>query len=188
MSNPIAVVGTIATPPKRIVAQSGVALCTFRLASGDRRYDREQGKWIDGETNWFGVTAFRTLAEHASASLRKGQRVIVFGRLRIRRWENGEKSGLSVDIEAEALGHDLRWGVSQFEKRSGPAETEEALGSAGTTGTGLPSEQRADEPAQPAWIAVPEGPGAEPAASESDAADQSATERESGDGFLPVAA
>lgn len=117
MSTPITVVGTIATDPRRIVTQSGVTLCTFRVASGQRRYDREEGRWVDGETNWFGVTAFRGLAEHASESLRKGERVVISGRLRIRRWEAEEKSGLSVEVEADALGHDLRWGVSRFEKR-----------------------------------------------------------------------
>ncbi|CAG7596532.1 single-stranded DNA-binding protein [Leucobacter soli] len=119
MNNQISVIGTIATDPKSITTRSGVTLCTFRLASGERRYDRAQQKWVDGETNWFGVTAFRALADHAAASFRKGERVIVTGRLRVRQWENDEKSGTSVDIEAEALGHDLRWGVSSFEKRLG---------------------------------------------------------------------
>lgn len=126
MSNPISIVGTIATDPKRIVTQSGVTLCTFRVASGERRYDRAQQKWIDGETNWYGVTAFRALGEHALESFRKGERVLVNGRLRIRHWENMDgKSGLSVDIEADAIGHDVRWGVSRFEKRTGAAESDE---------------------------------------------------------------
>jgi len=40
--------------------------------------------------------------------------VLVAGKLRIRDWENGEKSGTTVDIEADAVGHDLAWGSTVF--------------------------------------------------------------------------
>lgn len=116
--NTISVVGTVATEPRMITAPSGVAFCTFRLASGERRFDRAQQRWVDGDTNWFGVNVFRSLAEHATESLHKGERVVVSGRLRVRPWEQGERSGTSVEIEADALGHDLRWGVSRFERRA----------------------------------------------------------------------
>ena len=132
----VSVVGTVATDPRRITSQSGVTICSFRLASGERRYDPAQQKWIDGDTNWFGVTAFRTLADHALASLQKGERVLVTGRLRIRKWDSGERSGTSAEIDAEALGHDLRWGVSRFEKRVGATGAEDA---SGTSSPGLSS-------------------------------------------------
>lgn len=135
MSTPISIVGTVATEPRLVSTQSGVPLCSFRVASGERRYDRAQQKWVDGETNWFGVTAFRGLAEHAKQSFRKGERVIVSGRLRVRRWEAESRSGISVEIEADALGHDLRWGVSRFERRAvaavDPPEVEDPAPSEG---------------------------------------------------------
>ena len=144
--NIINIVGTVASEPRMITTQSGLTFCAFRVASGERRYDRQQQKWVDGATNCYGVTAFRSLAEHAKESLRKGERVIVSGRLRVRQWEREEKSGTSVEIEADALGHDLRWGVSRFEKRpvGGDATTgpESASGSEGSadavSGTGTP--------------------------------------------------
>lgn len=119
MSTPISVIGTIATDPRFLHPAGGTARCSFRVASNERRYDREQGTWVDGDTNWFGVTAFRGLADHASRSLRKGDRVVIVGRLRIRRWETEERSGTAVEVDAEALGHDLRWGVTQFARRIG---------------------------------------------------------------------
>ncbi len=39
---------------------------------------------------------------------------MVMGRLRVRDWDNGERAGTSVEIEAETLGHDLVWGSSTF--------------------------------------------------------------------------
>lgn len=121
-SNTITAIGTIATAPRLIATKSGVSICSFRLASGDRRYDTGQQKWVDGETNWFTITSFRSLADHAAVSFQKGQRVFVTGKLRIRQWENGEKSGIVAEIDADALGHDLRFGVSQFDKRVGKHE------------------------------------------------------------------
>lgn len=114
MSNQITVVGTLAADPKDIRLSNGGGMCSFRLASNDRRFDREKNDWVDGPTNWFTVNVFRTLGEHALQSFRKGDRIILTGRLRVRNWETSEKSGIAVEIDAEALGHDLRWGTSQF--------------------------------------------------------------------------
>jgi single-strand DNA-binding protein len=46
--------------------------------------------------------------------VKKGERVVVTGRLRIREWENGDRAGTNIDIEADALGHDLAWGTASF--------------------------------------------------------------------------
>lgn len=133
MTNPVCIIGTVATEPRLVPTGSGVPLCSFRIASNDRRYDREQNKWVDGETNWMTVTAFRSLATHAQHSLRKGDRVIVNGRLRVRRWEQiaKERSGLSVEVDADALGHDLRWGTTRFTKQVGGAAGADDAGSTG---------------------------------------------------------
>jgi len=116
MSDTITVTGVIATEPKHVVTREDLRITSFRLASQQRRYDRAQAKWVDAETNWFTVTAFRGLAENAEASLRKGERVLVHGRLRVRGWTSGEKSGITIEIEADAIGHDLAWGKSEFQR------------------------------------------------------------------------
>lgn len=141
MSTPISVVGTIATVPKLIRTGAGVPLCSFRLASSERRYDRERGEWVENGTNWYSVTAFRSLAQHSHFSFQKGDRVLVSGRLRVRKWENKERSGTSVEIEADALGHELRWGTSRFAKQL-PQPVGEASSSlpADSEPTGLTSE------------------------------------------------
>ena len=114
MSDTITITGLVATTPRHVTTTEGLNITSFRLASTQRRFDRPQQKWIDGETNWYTVTAFRQLALNSNASIEKGQRVVVAGRLKIRDWENGERTGTTVDIEAEALGHDLSWGTSTF--------------------------------------------------------------------------
>jgi single-strand DNA-binding protein len=74
------------------------------------------------------VTAFRQLAINSSQSISKGERIVLTGRLRVRDWDNGERSGTSVEIEADAIGHDQSWGTSQFVRtvlqKESEAETE----------------------------------------------------------------
>lgn len=114
MSEHITVAGLIATTPRHLVTQDGLPITSFRLAASQRRFDRVQNKWIDGETNWYTVSAFRQLAINSSTSLSKGDRVVLTGKLRVRDWDNGERAGTAVEVEAEALGHDLSWGSSSF--------------------------------------------------------------------------
>ncbi|MBT2499784.1 single-stranded DNA-binding protein [Agromyces sp. ISL-38] len=116
MTDNITVTGVVGSDPKHHVTSQGLAITSFRLASTRRYFDRSKGTWEDGETNWYTVSAFRQLAFNASTSIVRGERVVVHGRLRLRAWETGEKSGTAVEIEADAIGHDLTWGVSTFTK------------------------------------------------------------------------
>lgn len=118
MSDNITVTGNIATDPDHKRTSAGVAITSFRLASSQRRFDRATGVWIDGATNFYSVSTFRGLAEHAFASLKKGDRVLLTGRLRLRDWEAGAKRGTTVEIDAEAIGHDLLWGTTTFHRSS----------------------------------------------------------------------
>jgi single-strand DNA-binding protein len=89
-------------------------ITSFRLAASQRRFDRTKNQWIDGDTNWYTVTAFRQLAINVAGSVAKGERIVVSGKLRVRDWDNGERAGTSVEIEADSIGHDLTWGSSVF--------------------------------------------------------------------------
>lgn len=114
MSEQITVTGLIATTPRHLVTQDGLPITSFRLASSTRRFDRNQNKWVDGETNWYTITAFQQLAINMAGSFNKGERVIITGKLRIRDWDNGERAGTSVEVEASSAGHDISWGSSVF--------------------------------------------------------------------------
>lgn len=114
MTDTITLTGLVATAPRHIVTSEGLPITSFRLASTQRRFDRSKDRWIDGDTNWYTITAFRQLAINSSGSVGKGDRVVVTGRLRIREWENGERAGTNIDVEADAIGHDQSWGTSVF--------------------------------------------------------------------------
>jgi single-strand DNA-binding protein len=98
--------------------QAGAAqVAQFRVASTPRRFSRTSESWSDGETQWYTVKAWRGLADHCHRSLRRGDPVVVHGRLEVRRWVNA--AGVEVtDLEVDAafVGHDLNRGVSSFTK------------------------------------------------------------------------
>lgn len=114
MSDIVTITGNIATAPTQVATASGAAITRFRLASSRRRRDATTGEWVDGHTNWYTVCAYRHLGANALASLRKGERIVVTGRLRLRRWEQDGKHGTEAEIDADALGHDLLFGTTAF--------------------------------------------------------------------------
>ncbi|MBE0010203.1 MULTISPECIES: single-stranded DNA-binding protein [unclassified Arthrobacter] len=119
MSDNITVRGYVATDVKTGVAVSGLAYASFRMCSTERRFDRQTNSWTDGQTNWYTVSMFRQLATNAGVSIKKGDKVVVSGRLRVRPWirEDG-RTGTSVDIDADTAGHDLMWGTAHFRRTS----------------------------------------------------------------------
>ncbi|WIE76542.1 single-stranded DNA-binding protein [Curtobacterium sp. MCSS17_007] len=114
MNDTITVCGIVATEPRYLVTDTGIAISSMRLASPSRRWDRASSSWTNGTTNWFTVTAFRSLAANVHKSLKKGDRIVVTGRVRIRTWERDGRGGTSVEIDAEGIGHDLAWGISNW--------------------------------------------------------------------------
>ncbi|HSP74738.1 MAG TPA: single-stranded DNA-binding protein [Cryobacterium sp.] len=120
MSDSITVTGIVATTPRHLVTSSGLAITSFRLASSQRRFDRVKQTWVDAETNWYTVSSFRQLAHNVVSSVQKGEHVVVAGRLRIRPWENADRNGTSVEVEAEAVGHDLAWCSTAYTRSPPP--------------------------------------------------------------------
>ncbi|KQO62982.1 single-stranded DNA-binding protein [Curtobacterium sp. Leaf261] len=116
MNDTITIRGIVATVPRHLVTGTGLSITSFRLASPSRRWDRATSAWVNGDTNWFTVTAFRTLATNVQESVIKGDRVLVAGRLRIRPWERDHRSGTAVEIDGDSIGHDLAYGRSQWRK------------------------------------------------------------------------
>ncbi len=62
----------------------GDAMARFRMASTTKRYDRATGQWLDGDTTYWNVTAWRRAAENAATSLAKGHPVVVLDLTRCR--------------------------------------------------------------------------------------------------------
>ena len=124
--NTITIVGNVTREPELRFTSSGRSQLTLGIAVNRRYPDRSrQGEWIE-ETSFFNVVCWADLAENVSASVQKGSRIIVSGRLRQRSWEtdNNEKRSV-VEVIAEEVGPSLRWATAQISRteRRGPGET-----------------------------------------------------------------
>jgi single-strand DNA-binding protein len=98
----ITVIGNLVTDPEQRTA-AGHKLARLRIASNERIKDAN-GDWKDGDTTYVDVACWRRLAEGAS-SLKKGQRVIVHGKLKGRSFtRNDGTNGYAYEIEATDIG------------------------------------------------------------------------------------
>lgn len=144
MSETITVTGNIATEPQQRIIGDDVSVTSFRVASTHRRFDQQSRAWVDAYTNYYSVSAFRSLGRNAFASLRLGDRVVVSGRLRLKEWDNGTRRGTNAEIDAESIGHDLLWGVTTFQR--GGADQRGGAQPARSTPDDHPSSPGASEP------------------------------------------
>jgi single-strand DNA-binding protein len=97
---------------------AGVPVASFRVATTPRRFQRRTETWEDGVTQWYTVNAWRALATNCADSLRRGDPVVVHGKLSARSWVS--KAGVEVtsfEVEAAFVGHDLNLGTSEFQRR-----------------------------------------------------------------------
>ena len=95
--------------------KTGVSLTSFRLASTPRV--RTSEGWSDQATTWMTVTCYRHLADNVAKSIRKGDPVVVHGRVRTQTWSDSQ--GVNHErmaLEAACVGHDLSRGTAAFTK------------------------------------------------------------------------
>lgn len=121
-------IGNLTRDPELRYTTGGRAVASFGLACS-RRYQKN-GEWQE-QTSFFNVVCWGDLGEHVAASLTKGSRAIVHGRLEQRSWEtnDGEKRSV-IELVADEAGPSLRWATAQVER------TERSKGDGGFQGGG----------------------------------------------------
>ena len=107
-------VGNLVRDPKLTYSsENKTPITRFTIAVNEGQGDKEK-------THFVPVTAFGTLAENVSDSLRKGMRAIVIGRLdtysKPVEIDGEEKNITMVGFIASAAGPDLRWAVAKVAK------------------------------------------------------------------------
>lgn len=124
----ITVVGNLVADPELKFTGSGAAVAKLRIAASERKKD-DQGNWVDGDTTFINVTAWRQLAENAADSVRKGDEVIVTGRLRSRTVENADGTKQTYfDVDADTLGASLRRAAATLTRVSRSSGTQAIAG------------------------------------------------------------
>ena len=103
----LTVLGRVATTVTQVTFNDGGLKASFRLASRERRFDRDQQTWVDGAQLFLGVVCWRNLADRVVATLRVGDPVIVRGKLRTREYEKAGQVHSVMEVEATSIGPDL---------------------------------------------------------------------------------
>jgi single-strand DNA-binding protein len=117
-SNFITFIGNLTDDPDLRFTSGGAAVATLRVAS-NRRFNDRSGQQQE-ETTYLNVNCWRDLAENAAESLKKGDRVVVIGRVRVRSYENQQGQTVWVtEIEADEIAPSLRWARAEVSRTSG---------------------------------------------------------------------
>ena len=100
--NKIVVVGNLGRDPELRFTPQGTAVCSFSMASNERRKDKS-GEFQD-VTTWFRVTVWGKQAETVSKYLTKGRSAYVEGRLHVEEWTDRDgKPRQSLEVNASEV-------------------------------------------------------------------------------------
>ena len=163
-------VGNLTRDPELRFTPSGQATASFGLAVNRTWTDRASQERRE-QTSFFDVVVWGTLAENVAQSLRRGERVVVAGRLDQRTWETqeGEKRS-KVEVVADEVAPSLRWATVQVTKNdrrpndgyappatheNGHAATAAAPAPAGTTAVDMAEARPARRSPAPAPAPAP---------------------------------
>ncbi|CAM3421908.1 single-stranded DNA-binding protein [Stackebrandtia soli] len=117
----ITIVGTVATAPAQRDLPTG-PLTEFRVVSRSRRYNRQTGRWGDGDELFIKVAAWRNLGKDAFRDITVGDVIIVRGRLCSRRVRGEDGHRYVYEITASNLGHDLARGIDRPSRKAAASD------------------------------------------------------------------
>jgi single-strand DNA-binding protein len=113
----ITVVGNVTADPELRTVGSGASVVNFTVASTPRTFNRQTNSWDDGEALFLRCSAWRELADHIQASITKGMRVIVQGRLTQRSYQSREgENRQTIELQVDEIGPSLRFATAQVER------------------------------------------------------------------------
>lgn len=114
----VTIVGNVTRDPELRFTNTGRAMCGLGVAVNRRWQNRQTQEWEE-DTSFFNVICWAEFAENVAATVTKGMRVIVTGRLEQRSYETeaGEKRSV-VEIVADEVGPSLRWATAEVTKNT----------------------------------------------------------------------
>jgi single-strand DNA-binding protein len=109
MEPQLTMTGNLVSDPVRRVTAAGVVVTRMRIASNHRRFDRDRGEWISSDPVYLDVNCWRQLGDNVAASLKKGDSVLVSGRLTMREYDDasGGARRQAYAIDASSVSPDL---------------------------------------------------------------------------------
>ena len=107
--NSVTIVGNLTRDPEIRATPRGTPVANFGVAWNMKGRDGQEDK-----VSYFDVSCWNQLAENVADSLTKGMRVVVYGRLEQRSWQNADGDNRSkVEIVADDVAPSLRWATAE---------------------------------------------------------------------------
>lgn len=149
MVNRVILIGNLGSDPEIRTLESGAMVAKMSVATNENYKDRS-GEW-QTQTEWHEVVLWRSLAERAQSSLKKGSQVYLEGKLTHRTWEdqNGNKRKTT-----EVVGSYFRMVGARRDGTGGsnyfPSEEPGGMSNAAPSSAGTVSEPKQPEAVAPA--------------------------------------
>lgn len=103
----VTMVGWVAGEVTRRRRGDGTTWARFRLAAVERRFDSDKADWVDANRMFVSVHCWRKLGDNVLATLKRGDPVVVHGRLRLYEHDSDQQSRFDLQVDAYSLGVDL---------------------------------------------------------------------------------
>jgi single-strand DNA-binding protein len=116
-SIPFTGAGNLTDDPELRHTGSGKPVAAVRVAITPRHYDQTKGAYLDGATTFVDAQVWGEQAEHLTASLHRGDRVIVVGRWVTRTYtpDRGPNEGREMrrmEVVIDEIGPSLAWATA----------------------------------------------------------------------------
>jgi single-strand DNA-binding protein len=127
----VTIVGRAGTHPQLSVGLTGDRV-SFRVVATERRFDRIAEDWVDGDEFGVTVVCWRTMATAVLNTVRKGDPVVIVGRIITRRFERDGVTQYFTEVKADFIGLDVAKAGTRFTRNPlEPRPAEEPAGSQG---------------------------------------------------------
>ena len=129
--NAITIVGTVTMDPELRKTGTGMSVLEVNFAGPKKRkFNRDTSQWenVEDDPQYFSGVAFGDLADNANATITKGMRVVIVGKLNYSSWQDQEGNNRSkVQIVIDEISPSLRFAsatVNRQEFNSEPVARE----------------------------------------------------------------
>ena len=109
----VTLVGRAAAHPQVSVGSTGDRV-SFRVVATERYFDKAINDWVSGDEFGVTVVCWRTLGTAVLTTVRKGDPVIVSGRIATRRFEKDGSTQYYTEVKADFVGLDVAKAGSRF--------------------------------------------------------------------------
>jgi len=109
----VTIVGRAGTHPQLSVGSTGDRV-NFRVVATERRFDKAADDWVDGDEFGVTVVCWKHLATAVLNTVRKGDPVIVDGRIATRRFEKNGATQYFTEVKADFVGLDVAKAGTRF--------------------------------------------------------------------------